>query len=186
MTQLNPNVVELLNDNTVPMVNNFNKIVSWLLHGQQSEHKMPPALLAFLESYAGVQQQAQETAVKLETMMDMVEALNGVIQDQETTIKQLNTAVADLSKQVVALSSDAPKTTHKRGKKSDTETTDTETTDTPTDTAEVVATEPVVVDEVSVTAEAVGAGEVEGIGLEEISNMLEKVLSPNTPAMTSL
>ena len=181
MTQLNPNVVELLNDNTVPMVNNFNKIVSWLLHGQQSEHKMPPALLAFLESYAGVQQQAQETAVKLETMMDMVEALNGVIQDQETTIKQLNTAVADLSKQVVALSSDAPKTTRKRGKKSDTETTDT-----PTDTAEVVATEPVVADEVSVTAEAVGAGEVEGVGLEEISNMLEKVLSPNTPAMTSL
>lgn len=181
MTQLNPNIVGLLNDNTEPMVNNFNKIVSWLLHGQQSEHKMPPALLAFLEDYAGVKQQSHETAIKLDTMMDMVETLNGVIQDQETAIKQLNTAVADLSEQVVALSSDAPKTTRKRGKKSDTDTTDT-----PADTTEVVATEPVVADEVSVTAEAVGAGEVDSVGLEEISNMLEKVLAPSTPAMASL
>lgn len=180
MTQLNPNIVELLNNNTEPMVGNFNKIVSWLLHGQQSEHKMPPALLAFLEDYAGVKQQAHETAIKLETMMDMVEALNGVIQNQEAVIEQLNTAVTDLSEQVVALSSDAPKTTRKRGKKSDAEVTDT-----PADTAEVVSTQPVA-DEVSVTAEAVGAGEVDGVGLEEISNMLEKVLAPSTPAMTSL
>lgn len=179
MTQLNPNVVELLNDNTVPMVGNFNKIVSWLLHGQQSEHKMPPALLAFLEDYAGVKQQSHETTIKLDTMMDMVEALNGLVQDQEATIKQLNAVIADLSEQVNALSSDAPKTTRKRAKKAD------------TDTAEVVEAQPVVAtqpaaDEVTLTAEAVGAGEVDGVGLEEISNMLEKVLTPSSTTMASL
>lgn len=180
MTQLNPNIVELLNDNTEPMVNNFNKIVSWLLHGQQSEHKMPPALLAFLEDYAGVKQQSHETAIKLDTMMDMVEALNGLVQEQEAKIEQLIAVNTDLAEQVNALSSDAPKTTRKRGKKADTETTSEVADDTPADTT------PPVTDQVSVTAEAVGAGEVDGVGLEEISNMLEKVLAPSTPAMASL
>lgn len=176
MTQLNPNVVELLNDNTVPMVGNFNKIVSWLLHGQQSEHKMPPALLAFLEDYAGVKQQSHETTIKLDTMMDMVEALNGLVQDQEATIKQLNAVIADLSEQVNALSSDAPKTTRKRAKKADTDTAEA---------VEVADAQPVT-DEVTLTAEAVGAGEVDGVGLEEISNMLEKVLTPSSTTMASL
>lgn len=182
MTQLNPNIVELLNDNTEPMVNNFNKIVSWLLHGQQSEHKMPPALLTFLEEHAGVKQQSEETTAKLTTMMDMVEALNGLVQDQDATIKQLTTVVADLTEQVDALSSDAPKTTKKRGKKSDAEPL-AESTE---GSVEVADTQPVTTDEVAVTAEAVGAGEVDGVGLEEISNMLEKVLSPSPNTMMSL
>ena len=173
--QLPPHITDLLLNNTEPMVNNFNKIVSWLLHGQQSEHKMPPALTTFLEDYAGVKQQAQETEAKLNTALGLVESLNTALVEQQKVIDELRTNISTLSEQAVTDNADEPKAPRKRAKKADE----------PVQDAQPVAEQ----DAVTITAEAVGAGEVDAVGLGEIASMIDNVLGgtpSSTPAMASL
>ena len=184
--QLPENIVNLLVSNTEPMVNNFNKIVSWLIKGAESEHKLPPAVASFLEDYAGVKQQADETAKALATALELVEQLNKTLAEQAEQNAALKGHVADLITKVNAI--EVAESKPKSRKKVETKA---ETVAEPEQQATVEATPPVqdvqpasatTQDEVTLTAEAVGAGEVGTVGLGELASMIDSVLAPSTTA----
>lgn len=179
--QLPENIVNLLVSNTEPMVNNFNKIVSWLIKGTESEHKLPPAVASFLEDYAGVKQQADENAKALATALELIEQLNKTLAEQTEQNSALKGHVADLISKVNAL--DVAETKPKSRKKAEpkAETVAEAEQQAPAETAATAQ------DEVSLTAEAVGAGEVGTVGLGELASMIDSVLAPSdaTPSTTA-
>lgn len=177
--QLPENIIILLANNTEPMVNNFNKIVSWLIKGAESEHKLPPAVAAFLEDYAGVKQRADENAKALATALELVEQLNKTLAEQAEQNNALKGHVADLITKVNAIevAESKPKTRKKAEPKAETvaepEKQASAETAAPAETA--VPTQ----DEVTLTAEAVGAGEIGTVGLGELASMIDNVLVPS-------
>lgn len=184
--QLPENIVNLLVSNTEPMVNNFNKIVSWLIKGVESEHKLPPAVASFLEDYAGVKQQADENAKALATALELVEQLNKTLAEQAEQNAALKGHVADLITKVNAI--EVAESKPKSRKKVETKA---ETVAEPEQQATVEATPPAqdvqpasatTQDEVTLTAEAVGAGEVGTVGLGQLASMIDSVLAPSTTA----
>lgn len=174
--QLPENIVNLLANNTEPMVNNFNKIVSWLIKGTESEHKLPPAVASFLEDYAGVKQQADENAKALATALELVEQLNKTLAEQAAQNAALKGHVADLITKVNALevAETKPKTRKKAEPKA--ETVAEPEQQAPAETAAPAQ------DEVTLTAEAVGAGEIGTVGLGELARMIDNVLAPSGTA----
>ena len=174
--QLPENIVNLLVSNTEPMVNNFNKIVSWLIKGTESEHKLPPAVASFLEDYAGVKQQADENAKALATTLEIVEQLNKTLAEQAEQNAALKGHVADLITKVNAL--EVAETKPKSRKKAETkaETVAEAEQQAPAETAAPAQ------DEVTLTAEAVGAGEIGTVGLGELARMIDNVLAPSGTA----
>ena len=174
--QLPENIVNLLVSNTEPMVNNFNKIVSWLIKGTESEHKLPPAVASFLEDYAGVKQQADENAKALATTLEIVEQLNKTLAEQAEHNAALKGHVADLITKVNALevAETKPKTRKKAEPKA--ETVAEPEQQAPAETAAPAQ------DEVTLTAEAVGAGEIGTVGLGELARMIDNVLAPSGTA----
>ena len=174
--QLPENIVNLLVSNTEPMVNNFNKIVSWLIKGTESEHKLPPAVASFLEDYAGVKQQADENAKALATALELVGQLNKTLAEQAAQNAALKGHVADLITKVNALevAETKPKTRKKAEPKAETVAEPEQQA-----TAETAAPAQ---DEVTLTAEAVGAGEIGTVGLGELARMIDNVLAPSGTA----
>ena len=174
--QLPENIVTLLANNTEPMVNNFNKIVSWLIKGTESEHKLPPAVASFLEDYAGVKQQADENAKALATTLEIVEQLNKTLAEQAEQNAALKGHVADLITKVNAIevAESKPKTRKKAEPKA--ETVAEPEQQAPAETAAPAQ------DEVTLTAEAVGAGEIGTVGLGELARMIDNVLAPSGTA----
>ena len=174
--QLPENIVNLLVSNTEPMVNNFNKIVSWLIKGTESEHKLPPAVASFLEDYAGVKQQADENAKALATALEIVEQLNKTLAEQAEQNAALKGHVADLITKVnaVEVAESKPKTRKKAEPKA--ETVAEPEQQAPAETAAPAQ------DEVTLTAEAVGAGEIGTVGLGELARMIDNVLAPSGTA----
>lgn len=174
--QLPENIVNLLANNTEPMVNNFNKIVSWLIKGTESEHKLPPAVASFLEDYACVKQQADENAKALATALELVGQLNKTLAEQAEQNAALKGHVADLITKVNALevAETKPKTRKKAEPKA-------ETVAEPEQQAPAETTAPAQ-DEVTLTAEAVGAGEIGTVGLGELARMIDNVLAPSGTA----
>ena len=174
--QLPENIVNLLVSNTEPMVNNFNKIVSWLIKGTESEHKLPPAVASFLEDYAGVKQQADENAKALATALELVGQLNKTLAEQTEQNAALKGHVADLITKVNAL--EVAETKPKSRKKAETkaETVAEAEQQAPAETAAPAQ------DEVTLTAEAVGAGEIGTVGLGELARMIDNVLAPSGTA----
>lgn len=179
--QLPENIITLLANNTEPMVNNFNKIVSWLIKGTESEHKLPPAVAAFLEDYAGVKERADENAKALATALELIEQLNKTLAEQTEQNSALKGHVADLISKVNAL--DVAETKLKSRKKAEPKA---ETVAEAEQQAPAEPTPPAQ-DEVSLTAEAVGAGEVGTVGLGELASMIDSVLAPSdaTPSTTA-
>ena len=187
--QLPENIITLLANNTEPMVNNFNKIVSWLIKGTESEHKLPPAVAAFLEDYAGVKGRADENAKALATALELIEQLNKTLAEQTEQNRALKGHVADLISKVNAL--DVAETKPKSRKKVETKA---ETVAEPEQQATVEATPPAqdvqpasatTQDEVTLTADAVGAGEVGTVGLGQLASMIDSVLAPSDAAASS-
>ena len=189
--QLPENIVNLLVSNTEPMVNNFNKIVSWLIKGAGSEHKLPPAVASFLEDYAGVKQQADENAKALATALELVEQLNKTLAEQAEQNAALKGHVADLITKVNAL--EVAETKPKSRKKAEptaetvaepeqqaTASATTQTASATTQTASATTQ-----DEVTLTAEAVGAGEVGTVGLGQLASMIDSILAPSDAAASS-
>lgn len=174
--QLPENIVNLLVSNTEPMVNNFNKIVSWLIKGTESEHKLPPAVASFLEDYAGVKQQADENAKALATALELVGQLNKTLAEQTEQNAALKGHVADLITKVNAL--EVAETKPKSRKKAEPKA---ETVAEPEQQAPAETTAPAQ-DEVTLTAEAVGAGEIGTVGLGELARMIDNVLAPSGTA----
>ena len=174
--QLPENIVNLLVSNTEPMVNNFNKIVSWLIKGTESEHKLPPAVASFLEDYAGVKQQADENAKALATALEIVEQLNKTLAEQAEQNAALKGHVADLITKVNAL--EVAETKPKSRKKAEPKA---ETVAEPEQQATAETAAPAQ-DEVTLTAEAVGAGEIGTVGLGELARMIDNVLAPSGTA----
>lgn len=174
--QLPENIVNLLVSNTEPMVNNFNKIVSWLIKGTESEHKLPPAVASFLEDYAGVKQQADENAKALATALELIEQLNKTLAEQAEQNAALKGHVADLITKVNAL--EVAETKPKSRKKAETKA---ETVAEPEQQAPAGTAAPAQ-DEVTLTAEAVGAGEIGTVGLGELARMIDNVLAPSGTA----
>ena len=174
--QLPENIVNLLVSNTEPMVNNFNKIVSWLIKGTESEHKLPPAVASFLEDYAGVKQQADENAKALATALELVGQLNKTLAEQAEQNAALKGHVADLITKVNAIevAESKPKTRKKAEPKA--ETVAEPEQQAPAETAAPAQ------DEVTLTAEAVGAGEIGTVGLGELARMIDNVLAPSGTA----
>lgn len=179
--QLPENIITLLANNTEPMVNNFNKIVSWLIKGTESEHKLPPAVAAFLEDYAGVKGRADENAKALATALELIEQLNKTLAEQTEQNSALKGHVADLISKVNAL--DVAETKPKSRKKAEPKA---QTVAEAEQQAPAESTPPAQ-DEVSLTAEAVGAGEVGTVGLGELASMIDSVLAPSdaTPSTTA-
>ena len=179
--QLPENIVTLLANNTEPMVNNFNKIVSWLIKGTESEHKLPPAVAAFLEDYSGVKERADENAKALATALELIEQLNKTLAEQTEQNSALKGHVADLITKVNAL--EVAETKPKSRKKAEPKA------ETVAETEQQAPAEltPPAQDEVSLTAEAVGAGEVGTVGLGELASMIDSVLAPSdtTPSTTA-
>ena len=197
--QLPENIVNLLVSNTEPMVNNFNKIVSWLIKGAESEHKLPPAVASFLEDYAGVKQQADETAKALATALELVEQLNKTLAEQAEQNTAFKGHVADLITKVNAI--EVAESKPKSRKKVETKA---ETVAEPEQQATAEATPPAqdvqpatppaqdvqpasatTQDEVTLTAEAVGAGEVGTVGLGQLASMIDSILAPSGAAASS-
>ena len=174
--QLPENIVNLLANNTEPMVNNFNKIVSWLIKGTDSEHKLPPAVASFLEDYAGVKQQADENAKALATALELVGQLNKTLAEQAEQNAALKGHVADLITKVNAL--EVAETKPKSRKKAEPKA---ETVAEPEQQAPAETAAPAQ-DEVTLTAEAVGAGEIGTVGLGELARMIDNVLAPSGTA----
>lgn len=174
--QLPENIVNLLVSNTEPMVNNFNKIVSWLIKGTESEHKLPPAVASFLEDYAGVKQQADENAKALATALELVGQLNKTLAEQTEQNAALKGHVADLITKVNAL--EVAETKPKSRKKAEPKA---ETVAEPEQQAPAETAAPAQ-DEVTLTAEAVGAGEIGTVGLGELARMIDNVLAPSGTA----
>lgn len=179
--QLPENIVTLLANNTEPMVNNFNKIVSWLIKGTESEHKLPPAVASFLEDYAGVKQQAGENAKALATALELIEQLNKTLAEQTEQNSALKGHVADLITKVNALEVAETKPKPRKKAESKAETVAEAEQQAPAEPT------PPTQDEVSLTAEAVGAGEVGTVGLGELASMIDSVLAPSdtTPSTTA-
>ena len=184
--QLPENIVNLLVSNTEPMVNNFNKIVSWLIKGAESEHKLPPAVASFLEGYAGVKQQADENAKALATALELVEQLNKTLAEQAEQNASLKGHVADLITKVNALevAESKPKSRKKVETKAETvaEAEQQATVEATPPAQDVQPASATTQDEVTLTAEAVGAGEVGTVGLGELASMIDSVLAPSTTA----
>lgn len=179
--QLPENIVNLLVSNTEPMVNNFNKIVSWLIKGTESEHKLPPAVASFLEDYAGVKGRADENAKALATALELIEQLNKTLAEQAEQNAALKGHVADLITKVNAL--EVAETKPKSRKKAEPKA---ETVAEPEQQATAETAAPAQ-DEVTLTAEAVGAGEIGTVGLGELARMIDSVLAPSAaPVMDSL
>ena len=180
--QLPENIVTLLANNTEPMVNNFNKIVSWLIKGTESEHKLPPAVAAFLEDYSGVKERADENAKALATALELVEQLNKTLAEQAEQNAALKGHVADLISRVNAF--DVAETKPKSRKKAEpkAETVAEPEQQAPAETTPPAETVATTQDEVTLTAEAVGAGEVGTVGLGELASMIDSVLAPSTTA----
>ena len=174
--QLPENIVNLLANNTEPMVNNFNKIVSWLIKGTESEHKLPPAVASFLEDYAGVKQQADENAKALATALELIGQLNKTLAEQAEQNAALKGHVADLITKVNAL--EVAETKPKSRKKAEPKA---ETVAEPEQQAPAETAAPAQ-DEVTLTAEAVGAGEIGTVGLGELARMIDNVLAPSGTA----
>ena len=174
--QLPENIVNLLVSNTEPMVNNFNKIVSWLIKGTESEHKLPPAVASFLEDYAGVKQQADENAKALATALEIVEQLNKTLAEQAEQNAALKGHVADLITKVNAI--EVAESKSKTRKKAEPKA---ETVAEPEQQATAETAAPAQ-DEVTLTAEAVGAGEIGTVGLGELARMIDNVLAPSGTA----
>ena len=174
--QLPENIVNLLVSNTEPMVNNFNKIVSWLIKGTESEHKLPPAVASFLEDYAGVKGRADENAKALATALELIEQLNKTLAEQAEQNAALKGHVADLITKVNAIevAESTPKTRKKAEPKA--ETVAEPEQQAPAETAAPAQ------DEVTLTAEAVGAGEIGTVGLGELARMIDNVLAPSGTA----
>lgn len=179
--QLPENIVTLLANNTEPMVNNFHKIVSWLIKGTESEHKLPPAVASFLEDYAGVKQQAGENAKALATALELIEQLNKTLAEQTEQNSALKGHVADLITKVNALEVAETKPKPRKKAESKAETVAEAEQQAPAEPT------PPAQDEVSLTAEAVGAGEVGTVGLGELASMIDSVLAPSdtTPSTTA-
>ena len=177
--QLPENLVNLLVSNTEPMVNNFNKIVSWLIKGTESEHKLPPAVASFLEDYAGVKQQADENAKALATALELVGQLNKTLAEQAEQNAALKGHVADLITKVNAL--EVAETKPKSRKKAEPKA---ETVAEPEQQAPAETAAPAQ-DEVTLTAEAVGAGEIGTVGLGELARMIDSVLAPSAAPQTT-
>ena len=184
--QLPENIVNLLVSNTEPMVNNFNKIVSWLIKGAESEHKLPPAVASFLEGYAGVKQQADENAKALATALELVEQLNKTLAEQAEQNTSLKGHVADLITKVNALevAESKPKSRKKVETKAETvaEAEQQATVESTPPAQDVQPASATTQDEVTLTAEAVGAGEVGTVGLGQLASMIDSVLAPSTTA----
>ena len=180
--QLPENIVTLLANNTEPMVNNFNKIVSWLIKGTESEHKLPPAVAAFLEDYSGVKERADENAKALTTALELIEQLNKTLAEQAEQNAALKGHVADLITKVNAL--EVAETKPKARKKAEpkAETVAEPEQQAPAETTPPAETVATTQDEVTLTAEAVGAGEVGTVGLGELASMIDSVLAPSTTA----
>ena len=179
--QLPENIITLLANNTEPMVNNFNKIVSWLIKGTESEHKLPPAVAAFLEDYAGVKERADENAKALATALELIEQLNKTLAEQTEQNSALKGHVADLITKVNALEVAETKPKSRKKAESKAETVAEAEQQAPAEPT------PPAQDEVSLTAEAVGAGEVGTVGLGELASMIDSVLAPSdaTPSTTA-
>lgn len=179
--QLPENIVTLLANNTEPMVNNFNKIVSWLIKGTESEHKLPPAVAAFLEDYAGVKGRADENSKALATALELIEQLNKTLAEQTEQNSALKGHVADLITKVNALEVAETKPKSRKKAEPKTETVAEAEQQSPAETTTPAQ------DEVSLTAEAVGAGEVGTVGLGELASMIDSVLAPSdtTPSTTA-
>ena len=184
--QLPENIVNLLVSNTEPMVNNFNKIVSWLIKGAESEHKLPPAVASFLEGYAGVKQQADENAKALATALELVEQLNKTLAEQAEQNASLKGHVTDLITKVNAIevAESKPKSRKKVETKAETvaEAEQQATVEATPPAQDVQPASATTQDEVTLTAEAVGAGEVGTVGLGQLASMIDSVLAPSTTA----
>ena len=177
--QLPENIVTLLANNTEPMVNNFNKIVSWLIKGTESEHKLPPAVAAFLEDYSGVKERADENAKALATALELIEQLNKTLAEQAEQNAALKGHVADLITKVNAL--EVAETKPKARKKAE---PNAETVAEPEQQSPAETVAPAQ-DEVTITAEAVGAGEIGTVGLGELASMIDRLLAPSDAAASS-
>lgn len=171
--QLPENIVTLLANNTEPMVNNFNKIVSWLIKGTESEHKLPPAVAAFLEDYAGVKGRADENSKALATALELIEQLNKTLAEQTEQNSALKGHVADLITKVNALEVAETKPKSRKKAEPKAQTVAEAEQQSPAETTTPAQ------DEVSLTAEAVGAGEVGTVGLGELASMIDSVLAPS-------
>lgn len=169
MSNLNPNVVDLLNANTEPMVNNFNKIVSWLIHGTDSEHKMPDRVLQFLTTVNGVVERNAQLDVQ-------VQQLTADLDKAVTLVEQLSEKVAGFEQTLFMLQETDPKSKRSRAKSSE-----------PTPTVEQApAPQPTPVqDDVQLTAQAVDVGEVSEVGLAEIGNMMANLIPNSVPTTTA-
>lgn len=179
--QLPENIITLLANNTEPMVNNFNKIVSWLIKGTESEHKLPPAVAAFLEDYAGVKERADENSKALATALELIEQLNKTLAEQTEQNSALKGHVADLITKVNALEVEETKPKSRKKAEPKAQTVAEAEQQSPAETTTPAQ------DEVSLTAEAVGAGEVGTVGLGELASMIDSVLAPSdaTPSTTA-
>ena len=184
--QLPENIVNLLVSNTEPMVNNFNKIVSWLIKGTESEHKLPPAVAAFLEDYSGVKERADENAKALATALELIEQLNKTLAEQAEQnaalkghVADLKGHVADLITKVNALEVAESKPKTRKKVETNAETVAEPEQQAPAETAAPAETTQ---DEVTITAEAVGAGEIGTVGLGELARMIDNVLAPSGTA----
>ena len=184
--QLPENIVTLLANNTEPMVNNFNKIVSWLIKGTESEHKLPPAVAAFLEDYSGVKERADENAKALATALELIEQLNKTLAEQAEQnaalkghVADLKGHVADLITKVNALEVAESKPKTRKKVETNAETVAEPEQQAPAETAAPAETTQ---DEVTITAEAVGAGEIGTVGLGELARMIDNVLAPSGTA----
>lgn len=180
--QLPENIVTLLADNALPMVNNFNKIVSWLIKGTESEHKLPPAVAAFLEDYSGVKERADENAKALATALELIEQLNKTLAEQAEQNAALKGHVADLITKVNALEVAESKPKTRKKVETNAETVAEPEQQAPAETAAPAETTQ---DEVTITAEAVGAGEIGTVGLGELARMIDNVLAPSDAAASS-
>ena len=203
MSQLNHDVVELLNDNTKPMVANFTKIVSWLKNGQESEHKMPPKVLAFLEAHDKAVETSKETALKVDTIAGIADALNNQLAQATDNLNkvtaQLNDATAslqsalqrletveakynDLETKYNTLASEQVEAKPKGRAKKQAVSEPANTVQEQAKPTEPKTTEPVQAqqtapaDEVELTAKAVGAGEVSSAGLSEIASLIDNAI----------
>ena len=181
--QLPENIVTLLANNTEPMVNNFNKIVSWLIKGTESEHKLPPAVAAFLEDYSGVKERADENAKALATALELVEQLNKTLAEQAEQNAALKGHVADLITKVNALEVAETKPKSRKKAEPKAETVAEAEQQAPAETTPPAETVATTQDEVTLTAEAVGAGEIGPVGLGELARCIARcVAQGNAPS----
>lgn len=202
MTNLTPEVAELLNANGVVMVNNFTKMVSWVLHGENSPHPMPAALANFVAGYHALQATVKEQegiiAHQQATINEIGEVLARLqvgLAGVEQRLNGVDDTLSDLEKKAAApkrtrkkaeAESEAPTPAPQPTAAPQVATPTTQTTSLPAmeslDSApQATAEQPVqqptmTADPVALTAAAVEAGEVSTAGIQEISNLIDGVL----------